>query len=192
MFPPTRWVFLSAVPRPLARPGSSSWESYLSFRVRCYLSPARRTRRTPSLGFCSPSRHQRMKSTFCQGSHTRLRFALSVSHTLDDLLLHTPYGLVSSRCHVRDSLFRGFPRCQADSPPRRAVPSCRFRASPHGELPRRCQIRSFRLQGFCPSSDPLRQPGGLDLPTARSPPGLSTPSGFPPATLETPSRPLRS
>jgi hypothetical protein len=47
------------------------------------------------------------------GFHTRLRSAHSVSHTLDGLLLQIPRGLVSSHSHVRDSLFRGFSRCQA-------------------------------------------------------------------------------
>ena len=129
---------------------------------------------------------------YSPGSHTRLRSALSVSHALDGLLLLTPCGLVSSHCHVRDSLFRGFPCCQAGSPHRRVVPSCRYRVSPHDELPRRCQFHSLRLQGVDPSSNPLWPAGGLDLPTTRSPPGLSTPAGFCPATLETPSRPLRS
>jgi hypothetical protein len=129
--------------------------------------------RAPSLGSASPSRQKRLESTQRRVSHTRLRSALSVSHALDGLLLHTPCGPVSSHCHVRDSLFRGFLRCQAGSPHRRVVPSCRYRASPHGELPRRCQFHSLRLQGFDPSSDPLRPTGGLDLPSARSPLGLS-------------------
>jgi hypothetical protein len=54
---------------------------------------------------------------------THLSFALSVSHALDDFLLHTPCGLVSSHSHVRDSHFRGFPCCQADSLHQRPVPS---------------------------------------------------------------------
>jgi hypothetical protein len=44
------------------------------------------------------------------------RSALSVSHTLDGLPLAAPCGLISSHYHVRDSLFRGFPRYPADSP----------------------------------------------------------------------------
>ena len=66
------------------------------------------------------------------------------------------------------------------------------RVSPHGELPRRCQIHSLRLQGFSPSSGPLWPTGGLDLPTTRSPHAFSTPAGFSPTALETPSRPLHS
>jgi len=140
----------------------------------CCLSPARRRSagRLP-WGLTSPSRQKRLESTSRRASHTRLRSALSVSHALDGLLLHTPCGPVSSHCHVRDSLSKGFPRCQAGSPHRRVVPSCRYRASPHGELPHRCQFHSLRLQGFDPSSDPLRPTGGLDLPSARSPLGLS-------------------
>jgi hypothetical protein len=138
------------------------------------LSPARhRSAGRLPWGPTSPSRQKRLESTPRRASHTRLRSALSVSHTLDGLLLHTPRGLVSSHCHVWDSLSRGFPRCQAGSPHRRVVPSCRNRASPHGELPRRCQFHSLRLQGVNPSSDPLRSTGGLDLTFARSPLGLS-------------------
>ena len=66
----------------------------------------------------------------------------------------------------------------AAKPPRlidEPCPHAVSRASPHGELPHRCQFHSPRLQGIDPSSDPLRQTGGLDLPTARSPLGLSLP-----------------
>jgi hypothetical protein len=117
-FPAPRWLSLSAVPRSFAGPGSSSYELRFSFRVCSCLSPARHCCRTPSLGFLSPSRHQYMKSTYHRASHARLRFALSVSRALDDLLLHVPCGPVSSHCRVRDSHLRGFPRCQAGSPHR--------------------------------------------------------------------------
>jgi hypothetical protein len=79
--------------------------------------------RAPSLGSVSPSRHERMESTRRRASRARLRSAHSVSHALDGFLLHAPRGLVSSHCRVRDSHFRGFPRCQAGSPHRRVVPS---------------------------------------------------------------------
>ena len=156
------------------------------------MSPARHACRAPSLGSRSHSRQKRTESTYRRASHARLRSAHSVSHALDGFLLRKPRGLISSHCHVRDSHLRVFPRCQAGSPHRRVVPSCRYRASPHGELPRRCQFHSIRLQGFSPSSGPLRPTGGLDLPTTRSPHAFSTPAGFSPAALETPSRPLRS
>lgn len=90
--------------------------------------------------------------------------AHSVSHALGDFLLQLPRGLVSSHSHVRDSHFRGFPRCQVGSPHRRVVPSCRSWSSPAGELPHRCQILPRRLQGVDPGSDPLWMTGGLDLP----------------------------
>jgi hypothetical protein len=160
--------------------------------VAAFHLPFARGLRAPSLGFRSPSRHECVESTVHRASQARLCFALSVSRALGDLLLRAPRGLVSSHCHVRDSLFRGFPRCQAGSTHRRVVPSCRCRASPHGGLPHRCQLHSPRLQGVDPGSNPLWPEGGLDLPSTRSPPGLSTPAGFSPATLETPSRPLRS
>ena len=175
------------------RTGSSSPELYFSFRVRSYLSPARCPR---ALGASS-----RVSFPFAtQAYEVHIRRAPTPDFVPPSafLTLSAGYsfarrrGLVSSHCHVRDSLFRGFSRCQAGSSHRRVVPSCRCRASPHDELPRRCQLRSPRLQGVDPSSDPLRPEGGLGLPTTRSPPGLSTPAGFSPAALETPSRPLRS
>mgnify|MGYP003574348997 FL=1 len=192
-FPTPRWFSLGAVPRSLASSGSSSYELYLPYRVRSCLSPARCPRALGAfLEVSFPFATLACGVHYSPGSHTRLRSALSVSHALDGLLLLTPCGLVSSHCHVRDSLFRGFLRCQAGSSHRRVVPSCRYRVSSHGELPRRCRFHSLRLQGVDPSSDPLWPAGGLDLPTTRSPLGLSTPAGLSPATLETPSRPLRS
>jgi hypothetical protein len=122
-FPETRWFFLRAVPRSLASTGSSSSVLCLSFRVRSCLSPARHPCRAPSWGFVSPSRHERRKSTYHRASHTRLRFAPSVSRALDDFLLPTPCGPISSHCHVWDSHLREFPRGSAGSPPRCVVPS---------------------------------------------------------------------
>jgi hypothetical protein len=168
-----------------------SFASPTEYVAACHLPIARKLW-APPLGSRSHSRQKRTESTKRRASRARLRSALSVSHALDGLLLHTPRGLISSHCHVRDSHLREFPRCQAGSPHRRVVPSCRCRASPHGDLRRRCQLRSPRLQGVDPSSNPLRPEGGLGLPTTRSPPGLSTPAGFSPATLEMPSHPLRS
>jgi hypothetical protein len=81
-------------------------------------------------------------------------------------------GLVSSHCHVRDSLYRGFPRRPADTPRRCAVPSCRWRCSPTTELPRQRQVPPPRLQGLDPSSDPLPPARCLAEPPTRSPPEL--------------------
>jgi hypothetical protein len=73
---------------------------------------------------CFPLRDKSTRSPQVGGiPKFHLRFALSVSHALDDLLLRVPCGLVSSHSHVRDSRFRGFPCCQAGSPHRRVVPS---------------------------------------------------------------------
>jgi hypothetical protein len=109
------------------------------------------------------------------GSQAYLRSALSVSHALDGLLLLLPCGLISSHCHVRDSLFRGFPRCQADPTCRRAVPSCRLATFTSSRVAPTVQLRPSRLQGFDPGSDPLRPAGCLILPTARSPLEFSLP-----------------
>jgi hypothetical protein len=107
-----------------------------------------------------------------------LCFALSVSHALGDFLLQIPRGLVSSHSHVRDSLFRGFPRCQAGSSHRRVVPSCRWWNSPTSELPHWIQILPLRLQGVDPGSDPLWMTGGLDLPTLDPLLGFQLPWAF--------------
>jgi hypothetical protein len=61
----------------------------------------------PPMRFCSPSRHQRVKSTYWQVSTPTLCSAHSVSHALDGLLLAALCKLISSCSHVRDSLFRG-------------------------------------------------------------------------------------
>jgi hypothetical protein len=110
------------------RTGSSSPELHLPFRVcSCsrHLLDTRRYR-TPPLGFRPPSRRE-CRVHNVPGSHTRLCSALSVSHTPDGFLLRKPRGLVSSHNHVRDSLFRGFPRCQAGLPHRQGhtlMPFC--------------------------------------------------------------------
>jgi hypothetical protein len=53
-------------------------------------------------------------------------------------------GFVSPHCHVRDFLFRGFPRQSADADFHPLVPSCRW-----------CRSKTPRLQGFDPIVDPL-------------------------------------
>jgi hypothetical protein len=64
---------------------------------------------------------------------TQLRSALSVSHTLDGLLLPVPSWV----CFVPQPRpgfhFRGFPCRSADSSHRRLVPSCRYRRPPAAE-----------------------------------------------------------
>jgi hypothetical protein len=55
--------------------------------------------------------------------HAHLCSAHSVSHALDGLLPREPCELISSRYHVQDSLFRGFPCRQADPSHRWSVPS---------------------------------------------------------------------
>src|SRR5262249_33849329 len=51
------------------------------------------------------------------------RSARDVSHVLDGFLLHRPCGFVSPRCHVRGSLFRGFPPRTAARARRSPLPS---------------------------------------------------------------------
>jgi len=97
-----------AVPRLLAKSGSSSPELGLLFRVRTASNlPPARMRGAPPLGFSSPSRHQHQRSTHERGPTPTLRSALGVSHALDGFRPLLPCGLVSSHYHVRDSPFRG-------------------------------------------------------------------------------------
>jgi hypothetical protein len=106
----------------------------LSKYVAAFHLPKVRKQRAPSMGFCFPSRHPCAESTKQRASQAHLCSALSVSHTLDGLLLLALCGLVSSHCHVRNSHFRGFPYCQADSTHRRIVPSCRFANIPSRQV----------------------------------------------------------
>jgi len=146
----------------------------------------------PSVRFCSPSRHEPVKSTIRRDSHLRLCSALSVSHALDGLLLHRPRRLVSSCSHVRDSLFRGcfpLPSPRGSSPRSPLMLLTTFASS---QVAPTVQLRTPQLQGVDPGSDSSRRAGGLDLLTTRSPLEFSTPAGFSPNTLAPPSRRLRS
>jgi len=131
-----------------------------------------------SRGLCPNRDLSNRSQPFDELPTAHLRFALSVSRALGDLLLRLPRGLISSHCHVRDSHFRGFPRCQAGSPRRRVVPSCRSWNSPTGELPHQLQILPLRLQGFDPGSDSLWMTGGLDLPALDPLLGFQLPWAF--------------
>jgi hypothetical protein len=146
----------------------------------------------PSVRFCSPSRHEPVKSTIRRDSHPRLCSALSVSHALDGLLLHRPCKLVSSCSHVRDSLFRGcfpLPSPRGSSPRSPLVSLTTFASS---QVAPTVQLRTSQLQGVDPGSDSSRRAGGLDLLTTRSPLEFSTPAGVSSNTLAPPSRRLRS
>jgi hypothetical protein len=112
----------------------------------------------------SPSRHELLESTRQQVSYACLRSAHNVSHVLDGLLLLEPCGFISSHCHVRDYLFRGFPHQSADLTHRQFVPSCCWRLSPAARLPHPHQIWPPHLQGFDPTADPLPPTGLLRLP----------------------------
>jgi len=182
------------VPRALASSGSSSRELGFLSRVRSRCDPpTARERRAPPVGSgCSPSRHRRAQSTWRQGSRPCLRSVLSVSHALDGLLLRAPRGLVSSRNHVRDCLFRGFPRRPAALARRQRVPSCRWLRPPATEFPRRRRLAGPRLQGLDPVADPLRPPGLLRLAVLDPLVSVPAPAGLPSRTSAPPSRPLRS
>jgi len=179
-------------PRTLAGSGSSS-HARRPLQSVSPLHPAQNPQAcAPTMRFCSPSRHEPVKSTIRRDSHLRLRSALSVSHALDGLLLHRPCKLVSSCSHVRDSLFRGcfpLPSPRGSSPRSPLVSLTTFASS---RVAPTVQLRTSQLQGVDPGSDSSRRAGGLDLLTTRSPLEFSTPAGVSPNTLAPPSRRLRS
>jgi hypothetical protein len=163
------------VPRSLAIPGSSSPELLLLSRVRHHSSPARRPQPpSTSLGFRSPSRHERPGSTLRWVSQAHLRSAHSVSHTPDGLLPHTPRRPISFRCHVRDSVSGIFLSSQPIWFVTSLCPPVVLRRSPAAESPHPRQFLPPRLQGFAPTADPLSPTGVLRLPTTRSPLKFST------------------
>jgi hypothetical protein len=130
-------------PRFLAIPGSSSPELHPLFRVLNHFAPARHPQASDaSLEVTlSPSRHWYAESTHQLLSQASLRSALSVSHTLDGLLLSILWRLISSPYHVRDSLFRGLlPTASRLNSSPSLLPSCRFPRSPAVGLPHLHQI----------------------------------------------------
>jgi hypothetical protein len=128
------------VPVSRAPPGVTSPPAPGPLRVRVH----------PSMSFTSPPEFQPLLTcphTFVRGrlpwglvphrdvneksplasEHPKLtlRSALGVSHALDGLLLSSPCGFVSPRCHVRDSPSRGFlplPSQSDSSSPRSLLP----------------------------------------------------------------------
>jgi len=86
-----------------------------------------------------------------QGSRVPHRSVLDVSHVLDGLLHHRPCRLVSSRCHVQGSLFRGFPPDVAVPSHRRPVPSWRWLRPAARRLP---AVRHAPLPAFRACSTP--------------------------------------
>jgi len=156
-------VFFRIRVHPLVRFSSSS--EYLPIHTRP--KPSRTS--STFLGVSFPIATSASRVHHSMSSHAHLRSALSVSHALDGLLLCLPCGLISSHCHVRDSLLREFPRCQADPTRRRSVPSCRLPTFASSRVAPTVQLRPARLQGFDPGSDPLRFAECLVLPSARFP-----------------------
>jgi hypothetical protein len=169
-----------------ALPSPASCECGFILSWACLLSRVPTTRSGPPRargerlpwGPSPPSRHECEESTRRQGSRPCLCSALSVSHALDGLLLFTPCRLVSSGCHVRGSLFRGFSRWPARRARHPPVPSCRSRPSPARELPPSRQLRPRRLQGFDPTIDSSSRARRLRLTATRSPPEVLLLQGF--------------
>jgi len=115
--------------------------------------------RAPPLGFPSPSRRQQSASTRASVPSS-LSSVLDVSHVLDGLLRSLPCGFVSPRCHVRDSLFRGFPFHAAVRARHSPIPSWRWRPPPVIGCP--ITPGAFaRLQGLSPRGSPTATRGCL-------------------------------
>jgi len=121
--------------------------TFLQSTDRSDLLRAIRLERLP-WGSVSPSRHQPEESTCERASHSR--------PTVRPRRFSRPRRLTPPRAlQVCFTLlprpgftFQGFSRCQAASPRRRPVPSCRWPAVSCNELPRLHQTRPPRLQGF--------------------------------------------
>jgi len=111
-----------------------------------------------------------------RASQARLCSARSVSHALDGLLLAEPCGLVSSRCHVQASRFRGFlPRPVryhlVGGPCLLAVGAVSCRRLPDDAGERRVDLEAFSQAG-------IRSPvGGVSPAVTRVPSCVSAPSG---------------
>jgi len=126
----------------------------------------------PSLGFLAPSRHNRrsLRSrslTFARhraaGIPSPLRSVLDVSHVLDGLLLHRRRGLISSRSHVRASLFRGFPSQEAVQARRLPLPSGRLCWLAAPQFYPMGSTNQHPPPGPCSSCESVANRGGLDL-----------------------------
>jgi len=98
-----------AVPRSLARPGSSSRRLPSSSESsRPVLVPTPLGARTPPLGLRLPLRDSGPWHR-CVGIPTPPPSVLGVSHALDGLIRHRLRGFISPHSHVQGSPFRGFP-----------------------------------------------------------------------------------
>jgi hypothetical protein len=143
--------------------------------VTALLPPGNRNYQAASLRFGSPSRHKYNGSTSDRFLKACLRSAHSVSHTLDGLLPFVPCGLISSHCHVQDSVSGIFPGTQPAWLITSPCPHVVKRLSPAFGLPLVHQLLPPRLQGFNPATGPLLPTDGLDPPTTRSPLKFSAP-----------------
>ena len=155
---PARY-FVAAVPRGLIHGFILSCASFPSRVLRASPAPGLPTESTFP-GVSLPFATSTVESTSAgsrrsiAGVPSPLRSALDVSHALDGFLLHDLRGFVSPHCHVRDSLFRGFPsRGAARGFPRRC-PRVGSRPLPT-RFPGR-QERPRRLQGLALRVSPLR------------------------------------
>jgi hypothetical protein len=109
-----RGIPADAVPRSLTIPGSSSHELSLSYRVCCCLPPASRPQSTnASPGVLLLHRDTSTRSPLTgKLSSSCLRSALSVSHTLDGLLLPVPGGHFNPHATCEVCLTGVFPDTQ--------------------------------------------------------------------------------
>jgi len=167
-----------AVPRSLAKPGSSSRELYASTES---------SRSVPALdplgpellpwGWRPSSRHQPAAS--CTGLPPPAPSVLGVSHALDGLIRCWPRGFISPRCHVPGSTLQGVP---LPAQPNRFItgscPLVGWLQSPTNGCP-------FAPASTAPPSRPCSMPrvrcvpAGVTRRAARSPRGLRPPPGLP-------------
>jgi hypothetical protein len=127
-FLPTPWFLLLTVPNspcelsvhpPMSLQSAAEFIPHLgpvTSHNKSYVSM------TPPLRFRSSSRHPVESPLTGEASRFHLRSALSVSHTLDVLLLSILCRSISFCYRVQDSPFKGFPYSLGGTPHRRPHP----------------------------------------------------------------------
>jgi hypothetical protein len=165
----TRWLSLDAVPRALANPGSSSREPRLFYRVPARHPPDALTPNNLPWSF-SPLRDMSVWSPLTSElPKARLTFRPQrFSHSRRLAPPHTVAGLFhpTAAFGIAPQGFSPLPSRLASSTSRPLMSLPSFSSQRVAPL---VQFHPVRLQGFNPSSGPLRPAGGLDLPSARYP-----------------------
>jgi hypothetical protein len=126
--------------------------------LRLSPGPLLSSRHRPAVGFLPSSRRPRRCPLVAGAPNRPLRSVPRFLQPLDGLLHLRLCGLISSRCHVQGSPFRGFSRPAAVPTRRRPFPPCPCRARAH-RLPG-CHALAPELRGLAPQVDAFVGSGG--------------------------------